>query len=358
MKNTIKHQSKFNLLAGTYTKDCASDGIYILEFDAILGQLKIINSTEKVINPSYLSVSPNNKYVYAVNENGSQSTVSAFAYNSQNCTLDFMNKKDTLGASPCHLINDEQNVIVANYAGGSIAIFKKMPDHSISEACQQIQHQGKGVDKDRQEKAHVHMVYFSPDKNFVLANDLGLDKIFIYKYNPHSADKILALKETIDLKAGSGPRHAAFSKDGKFLFLVHELDGTLTTLSYNKNGHLDIVNETTITPANFNGEVSSAALKVSPDGNFLYASARGDVNSIFIYKILKNGEIDFIEQTNTGGKEPRDFAIDPLGNFLLVGHQETNNIVIFKRNKTTGKLIETGKMIEICAPVNLVFTEI
>lgn len=305
-----------------------------------------------------MSVSPDNKYVYAVNENGAQSTVSAFAYSSTKRSLDFMNKKDTGGASPCHLINDEHNVIVANYAGGSIAVFKKMTDQSISKACQLIQHQGKGVDKDRQEKAHVHMVYFSPDKQFVLANDLGLDKIFIYKYNPHSIDKILTLKETIDLKPASGPRHAAFSKDGKSVFLVHELDGTLTTLSYDENGHAAILRETNITPANFNGEVSSAALKVSPDGSFLYVSARGDVNSIFIYKILKNGEIDFIEQTNTGGKEPRDFAIDPLGNYLLVGHQETNNIVIFKRNKTTGKLIDTGKMIEICAPVNLVFTEI
>lgn len=355
---SITKQSKFNLLVGTYTKDCASDGIYILEFDAISGHLKIINSSEKVINPSYLSVSADNKYVYAVNENETDSTVSVFAYDSKDRTLHFMNKNDTLGAAPCYLINDEQNVIVANYAGGSIAVFKKMPDQSISEVQQLIQHEGKGIDKERQEKAHVHMVYFSPDKKFVLANDLGLDKVFIYKYDPDSADKILTFKETIDLKAGSGPRHATFSEDGKYVFLIHELDGTLTTLSYDEDGHLNLLNETNITPPGFNGEVSSAALKISPDGNFLYTSARGDLNSISIYKILKNGEIDFIEQFSTGGKELRDFAIDPLGNFLLAGHQETNNIVIFKRNKTTGKLTDKGQIIELCAPVNLVFTEI
>lgn len=355
--NSIKSQVKFNLLAGTYTNTCASDGIYIFEFNAISGHLKLISSTEKIISPSYLSVSADNKYVYAINENGVQSTVSAFAYNSKDRTLNFLNKNDSLGADPCHVIDDEQNVIAANYGGGSIAVFKKMSDFSISKACQLIQHEGKGINKERQEKVHVHMVYFSPDKKFVLANDLGLDKVFIYNYTPNATDKILTLKDTINLKAGSGPRHSVFSKNGNFIFLIHELDGTLTTLRYNKNGSLDILNETNSTPENFNGSASSAAIKISPGGNFLYVSHRGDLNSISVYKILKNGKIDFIDRISSGGKEPRDFAIDPLGNFLLVAHQETNNIIVFKRDKTSGKLTNTGQIIEVCAPANLIFTE-
>jgi len=356
--NSIRNHSKFNLLVGTYTKTCDSNGVYIFEFDALSGELRLISSTENVINPSYLSVSEDNKYVYAINEDGEQSTVSAFAYNSKEHTLKFLNKNKTLGADPCHIIDDAQNVIVANYGGGSIAVFKKMTGNTISEVRQLIQHEGKGINKDRQEKPHVHMVYFSPDKNFVFANDLGLDKVFIYNYLPHANDQILTLKETIDLKAGSGPRHAAFSKNGNFIFLLHELDGTLTTLRYNKNGSLEILNETNSTPPNFNGSASSAAIKISPDGNFLYLSHRGDLNSISIYKISKNGEIDFVDRISTGGKEPRDFAIDPFGNFLLIGHEETNNITIFKRDKTNGKITNTGKITEICAPVNLIFTEI
>jgi len=356
--NLIRSHTKFNLLVGTYTKTCDSGGIYIFDFDAISGELKLISSNEKVINPSYLSVSEDNKYVYAINEDGEQSTLSAFAYNSKEHTLQFLNKNKTLGADPCHVIDDEQNVIAANYGGGSIAVFNKMTGNTISEVRQLIQHEGKGINKDRQEKPHVHMVYFSPDKQFVLANDLGLDKVFIYNYLPHATDQILTLKDTVNLKAGSGPRHAAFSKKGNFIFLIHELDGTLTTLRYNKNGSLEILNEINSTPENFNGSASSAAIKVSPDGNFLYVTHRGDINSISIYKIAENAQIDFVDRISTGGKEPRDFAIDPLGNFLLVGHEKTNNIVVFERDKTSGKLTNTGQVIELCAPVNLVFTEI
>lgn len=356
MNTKSTSEGKYNVLVGTYTNNCPDDGIYIFEFDAISGELKLINSTENVVNPSYLSVSDDNQYVYAINENGALSTVSSFAYNAQEGILHFLNKSDTLGADPCYLIDDEQNVIVANYAGGSIAVFKKLPDSSISDACQFIQHEGKGPDKDRQEKAHVHMVSFSPDKKFVLVNDLGQDKVFVYNYFPHATDKILVLKEAVSLKAGSGPRHSVFSQNGALLYLIHELDGTLTILQYHTNGSLNIVQEINTAPESFTGMVSSAAIKIAPDGEFLYVSHRGDLNSISVYKILENGKIDFIERVSTGGKEPRDFAIDPLGNFLLAAHEESNNITVFKRDQSTGKIINTGNTTEIYAPVNLVFT--
>lgn len=353
--NSNGNQDTFTLLAGTYTDNTNRNGIYIFEFNAISGDLKLIGNTENVINPGYLSVAADNKYVYAVNENEVQPGLSAFAYNSKEGTLHFINKRDTGGASPCHLINDNHNVIVANYAGGSIAVFKKMPDQGIAEACQLIQHKGKGINPKRQEKPHVHMVCFSPDNKFVLANDLGLDKIFIYKYDPQSADLVLALTDTIDLKPGSGPRHSVFSRDGNYMFLLHELDGTLATLRYD-DGSLNIINETNITPSDFKGEISAAAVKIAPDGKFLYVSDRG-LNTISVYKTEENGTLDYVERISTGGKEPRDFAMDPLGNFLLVGHQETNSIDIFRRNKLTGKLTATGKRIKIESPVNLVFTE-
>ncbi len=355
---TLKAQSKFNLLVGTYTNTCKSNGIYVYEFDSATGNFKEKNSSENVISPSYLSVSADNKFVYAVNENGTQSAVSAFGYNAASGKLKFLNTNASLGADPCHLINDDKNVIVANYSGGNIVVFKKNADGSITKVQQLIQHEGKGPNVARQEKAHVHMVAFTPDKKFVLSNDLGLDKVFIYKYNPNSKNEMLTLKGTVDVKPGSGPRHLTFSKDGKFVYLVQELDGTLTTLSYDKTGNLKVVSEISILPKGFTGGTGAAAIKTSPDGNFLYVSDRVDANSISVYKIQKTGVLELVEQQSTLGKGPRDFAIDPTGKYLLVGHQYTNDIVVFKRDIKTGKLSDTGKRIELCSPVGLVFTKI
>lgn len=355
---SVQAQNKYNLVVGTYTNTCKSEGIYVYEFDANSGEFKLKNNSENVISPSYLSVSGDNKFIYAVNENGDTSSASAFGYESKTGKIKFLNKNETLGADPCHLINDKENVIVANYSGGSLAVFKKNTDGSISTVQQFIQNEGKGVNEARQEKAHVHMVAFSPDKKFVLANDLGLDKVFIYKYAPMAKKDILTLKGSVDVKPGSGPRHLTFSKDGKFVYLIQELDATLTTFRYETNGTLTKIAETNILPKGFKGGTGAAAIKISPDGNFLYVSDRVDANAISVYKIHKNGTIDQVEQVSTQGKGPRDFAIDPSGKYLLVAHQYTNNIVIFKRDIPSGKLTDTGKRIELCSPVGLVFTKI
>ena len=356
--STMEAQNKFNLLVGTYTNTCDSKGIYVYEFDTSSGSFKLKSNSENVLSPSYLSASANNKFIYAVNENGTQSMVSAFNYDSKTGKLKLINANSSLGADPCHLINDDKNVIAANYSGGSIAVFKKNADGSITEAQQLIQHEGKGPNAARQEKAHVHMVVFSPDKKFILSNDLGQDKIFIYKYNASAKHEVLTLKATVDVKAGSGPRHLTFSKDGKFVYLVQELDGTLTTFSYDKTGSLKQIAETSILAKGFTGGTGAAAIKISPDGKFLYVTDRVDANNISVYKILKTGKVELVEQQSTQGKGPRDFAIDPTGKYLLVGHQYTNNIIIFKRDKITGKLKDTGKKIELCSPVGLIFTKI
>jgi 6-phosphogluconolactonase len=347
---------KFNLLVGTYTNTCPSIGIYVYEFDSDSGELKLKNNCHQSINPSYLSVSSDTKFVYAVNENETESTVSSFTYNTKSGRLSLLNKNDSVGSSPCYLINDEQNIIVANYLGGCITVFKKVSNGSISKVQQVIQHEGKGIHKNRQDKAHAHMVYFSPDKKFVLCNDLGIDKVFIYAYDPTSKDEILTLKETIDVKAGSGPRHSVFGKNGKFMYLIHELDETLTTFSYDQTGSLKLIRETNITPENHKKANSAAAIKISPDGNFLYTTDRGEANLISTFKILTDGSLELLEQVATQGENPRDFAIDPLGNYLLIANQDTDNITVFKRNKITGKITYINQSIEICTPACLCFT--
>lgn len=351
-------ENKLHLIVGTYTKSCESKGIYVYEFDSNTGDFKLKSNTENVSNPSYLSVSSDHKFIYSVNQNGlNESGVSAFRYNNESGKLDFINRQEAKGEGPCYIINDDKYVITANYSSGSITVFGKNNDGSITEAKQVVQHIGKSINANRQEAPHAHMVCFSPDKKYVLANDLGTDKVYSYQYNPNSAMEVLQLKSSIDVKPGSGPRHLIFSKDGKSVYVLQELDGTLTSFGY-ANGLLKKVNETTVVAPDFKGDIGAADIHISPDGKFLYATNRGTANDISVFKILKQGKLEFVQRTSTLGKGPRNFNIDPTGNFLLVGHQYTNDIVIFKRDKKSGSLTDAGKKIELCSPVCLVFTKI
>ena len=355
---TIQAQeNKFNLVVGTYTKPCDSKGIYVYEFDSNTGDFTLKNNTENIFNPSYLSVSSDNKFVYSVSENDKKSSVSAFGFDSKSGKLDFMNYKNPNGLNPCYIINDDKNVTTANYSSGSISVLGIKSDGSIGEVKQVVQHTGKSINTRRQEAPHAHMVYFSPDKKYVLANDLGTDKIYVYQYNSNSATEVLTLKSSIDVKPGSGPRHLIFSKDGKQVYLLQEMDGTITSFNYAK-GMLKKVSETTVVAPDFKGDIGAADIHISPDGKFLYATNRGTANDISAFKILKNGKLEFVQRTSTLGKGPRNFNIDPTGNFLLVGHQYTNTIVIFKRDKKSGMLTDTGKKIDLCSPVCLIFTKI
>ena len=349
-------ESKMNLLIGTYTNSCESKGIYVYDFDVNTAEFNFKNVSSGIESPSYLTVSNDNQFVYAVNENGNNSAVSSFKFDAKSGSINLINQQDSKGADPCYIINDEKNVIVANYSGGNISVFGKNSDGSITPAKQVIQHFGKGIDEKRQEKPHVHMVYFSPDKKFVLVNDLGKDKVYSYRYDSNSTDESLKISDSIAVKSGSGPRHLTFSNDGKLIYLLQELDGSLTTFNYS-NGKLKKIGETTILAKDFKGTFSSADIHISPDEKFLYASNRGEANTISIFKIKKNGKLESLGQTSTLGKGPRNFVIDPMGNFLLVAHQYSNDVVVFKRDKTTGKLTDTGKRIQLCSPVCLVFTK-
>jgi 6-phosphogluconolactonase len=357
LTTTQAQENKFNLIVGTYTKNCESKGIYVYEFDSNTGDFILKNNTENILNPSYFSVSSDTKFVYSVSENDKKSTISAFGYNSKTGKLDFINYQNPNGLNPCYIINDDKNVFTANYSSGNISVLGKNSDGSIGEVKQVVQHTGKSINAKRQEAPHAHMVYFSPDKKYVLANDLGTDKVYVYENNPNGGNEVLKLKSSIDVKPGSGPRHLIFSKDGKYVYVLQELDGTITSFSY-ANGLLEKASETTVVAPDFKGDVGAADIHISPDGKFLYATNRGTANDISAFKILKKGKLELVQRTSTLGKGPRNFNIDPTGNFLLVGHQYTNDIVIFKRDKTTGMLTNTGKKIALCSPVCLVFTKI
>jgi 6-phosphogluconolactonase len=351
----VSAQDNYNLLVGTYTNACASKGIYVYDFNVNTLGYKLKSNTDAVVNPSYLTVSNDKKFIYSVNEDGAKSTISSFKYNTVTGKLDFINKTDSKGADPCYIINDDKNVLVANYSGGTISVFNKKADGSLADAVQVIKLGGSGPDKSRQEGPHAHMVYFSPDKKYVFANDLGSDKIYMYTYNPDGGARTLLLKEAFPVKAGSGPRHLVFNPNGTFVYLLQELDGSLTTFDY-ANDKLTQVQELNVTPNLLGGKHGAADIHISNDGKYLYATNRGDANTISAFRVHANGLLQMVQQISTQGSAPRNFTITPNDNFVLVANQNTNNITIFKRDKSTGLLTDTGKKIELCQPVCLVFT--
>jgi 6-phosphogluconolactonase len=350
-------QDNLNLIVGTYTNNCNSKGIYVYNFNTATAEFKLKNNTDKVINPSYLAVSPDGKYIYSVNENGDDSTISAFTYNAATGAINFINKKDAKGADPCYIICDEKNVIAANYSGSTIAVFERKEDGSITAARQVIKRNGGSIDKSRQEKPHPHMVYFSPDKKHVFANDLGTDHVIVYSYDPDSKnDNFLKAEYALATKPGSGPRHLAFHASGVFFYVLGELDASLTAYSY-VNGKIEKVQEVSLVrDPLFTGKNGAADIHLSNDGKFLYATNRGDANTITVFRVHANGRLGFVQQESTCGVGPRNFAITPNDNYILIGYQQTNDIMIFKRDKVTGMIEDTGKKIEVCSPVCLLFT--
>ncbi|NMH26806.1 lactonase family protein [Flavobacterium silvaticum] len=350
---TASAQNKVNLLVGTYTNSCDSKGIYVYEFDTATADVKLKATSDKIINPSYLTVSPDRKKVWAVNEDGAKSGVTSFAFDAKKGTLKTLNSQETLGADPCFIMNDKGNVITANYSGGSISVFKNQPDGKLDKACQIVTHEGHSMRK-QQKSPHMHQTQLAPDKKFVIANDLGTDRIYVYRYYPESEKQVLEFQDTIPVKTASGPRHLTFSPDGKSAYLLQELDGTLTAYHY-AEGKFSRFQETTVVNPDSKSDASAADIHISQDGKFLYATNRGDANTITTFSVGTNGRLSLIETIATGGKGPRNFTLSPDGNFVLVAHQYSNDVIIFKRDKLTGKLTDSGKKIALCSPVCLVF---
>ncbi|TWR30332.1 lactonase family protein [Mucilaginibacter pallidiroseus] len=347
----------YDLVIGSYTNSGKAKGIGVYRFYTESGRTAYLNEAQGVSNPSYLCVSKNNKFVYAVNENDN-GEVSSFSFDAKSGTLTFINKQSTLGGAPCYISVDKnnKNLFIANYAGGNIAVMPLNADGSIGQAVQTIKDDGHGPDKERQEKAHVHTAVLSPDEKFVLYTDLGNDKINITKYKAGKDNPITPVKPPfVKVSPGAGPRHLAFSADRKHLYLITEMGSSVVAYDYN-NGTLKQIQDITLLADGFKGATGAADIHVSPDGRFLYATNRGDANDISLFAInQETGMLTFIERRSTNGKGPRNFAIDPTGSFLLVAHQYTDNVVIFRIDKNTGKLTDTYNRIEVGSPVCLQF---
>jgi 6-phosphogluconolactonase len=355
---------KYLFYVGTYTEEGSkSKGIYAYGFDASTSEITPLGLAAETANPSFVAPHPNGRFLYAVNEVGNykganSGGVSAFSIDHTTGKLTFLNEVPSRGADPCYIIVDKTGkyVLVANYTGGSIAVFPVLADGKLGEASAFVQHTGHGTDPKRQEGPHAHSIDLSSDGRFAMVDDLGLDELLVYKFD--SAKGSLAPNDPPFAKvdAGAGPRHFSLRPDGKFAYVLAEMGHTVTVFSNDAaSGRLQPLQTVTTLPKDFRGRNDDAEIQMHPSGKFLYASNRGD-DSIAIYAIDgSKGTLTQVGIVPTRGKEPRSFEIDPTGTLLFAENQKSDNIVVFKIDAKTGGLTPTGKVLEVASPVCVKF---
>ncbi|WP_172168612.1 lactonase family protein [Paraburkholderia elongata] len=356
----------YDMLVGTYTGG-KSEGLYVYRFDTKTGEPTRV-SVAQTVNPSYLVVSRDRRFVYAVNElpgdNGpatQRGGISAFRFDAASGQLTFLNKVSSDGNDPCYLSvsPDGKYLLTANYSvaadpGGSFAVFPLQADGQVGASVLTVHHEGGGPVKGRQDNSHVHSTVFSPDGHYLFAQDLGADKLYSYRYTPDGSRGLFGPTDWryTQEKAGTGPRHLVFGADGKHAYLTSELAATVSTFNY-ADGKLAQVQTISLTEPGFKGAVGAAAIHLSPDGRFLYATNRGDANEIVIFSVdPANGHLKRIGHQPSLGKSPREFAIDPTGNWLIVGNQNSDTVVVFKRDQQSGLLEANPKQFELGSPVD------
>ena len=350
---------KYLVFVGTYTTKTESKGIYAYEFDSDTGKLTPKGVAAETPDPSWVAVHPSGKFLDAANEAGKSSAVSSFAIDAKSGKLTLLNQLPSLGEDPCYLSFDKTGkyVLVANYSSGTVAVFPILADGRLGEHTALAKDQGAtGPNRERQEGPHAHWIEASSDNRFALVADLGLDEVLVYKFDAASGTLTPNEPAFARLKAGSGPRHAAFHSRGKFIFAVSELSSTATSFDYNaKKGTLKEIETVSTLPPGFSGRNDVAEVAVHPSGKFLYVSNRGNDSIAIISIDPAKGTLVPVGGVSTGGKEPRHFAIDPSGKYLLAENQFSNNIVVFKIDAATGGLTPTGQVVEVPSPVNIAF---
>ncbi|MBU9372628.1 lactonase family protein [Burkholderia multivorans] len=356
----------YNLLVGTYT-DTGSDGIYVYRFDTSTGSVAPVSSA-KTVNPSYLLPSRDGRVVYAVNElpgdNGpatQRGGISAFRFDAKTGALTFIDRVSSEGNDPCYLSlsPDGKYLVTANYSvaadpGGSFALFPVRDDGGVAPAVLSVHHEGKGPVRGRQDNAHVHSTVFSPDGRYLFVQDLGLDKIYGYRYTVDGSRGLISPTDTryTPVKAGAGPRHLVFSADGRFAYVTSELNASVEVFGYH-DGKLTPIETVSMIAPDFKGKVGGGAIHLSPDGRFLYVSNRGDANEIVIYAVNQaDGRLKTVGRQSSLGRTPREFLIDPTGKWLIVGNQDSDTFYVFGRDVGSGQLAANPRKVAVGKPVD------
>jgi 6-phosphogluconolactonase len=355
---------------GTYTTKTASKGIYTYRYDASSGKLTPIGVAAETQDPSWVAVHPSGKYLYAANEAGKNSTISAFAVDAQSGKLKLLNQVPALGEDPCYLSFDKAGkyLFVANYTSGNVVVFPIGPDGKLGAATANVHDEGTlGPNKERQEGPHAHWIEPWMDGQSVFVADLGLDRVLRYGFDPGKGTLTAGpvrsewshsmLDESAKLARGTGPRHAVFSTRGIHMYVLGELQSTVT--AFHMTGLDDYVptsfQKVSALPKGFSGRNDAAEIAIHPNGKFLYTSNRGHDGIAAFHIDPASGKLAAAGDFSVLGKEPRHFAIDPAGNFLLAEDQLSDKIVTFRIDQKTGGLTPTGDAVEVPSPVCLVF---
>ncbi len=352
---------EYLLYIGTYTGP-KSEGIYRCNFDTRTGKATAPVLAAKTESPSFLALHPNGELLYAVNELAgpppSGGAMSAFRVAKGDGTLEFLNKQSTEGAHPCHLAIDRTGkwALAANYSSGSVALLPVADDGSLGALKKLLVHKGSSVNQARQKEPHAHCVTLDAENRFALVADLGIDRVVVYRFDAKNGALESSPPDAVPLKPGSGPRHLAFTPDERFAYVLSELTLAVTAFSYApEKGALVEIETVSTLPAEVAPGYSAAEIVVHPSGKFLYASNRGH-DSIAAFAIdTATGKLRSIGHTPTGGKTPRNFALDPTGTFLLAANQDSNSIVVFRIDQETGRLALTGEVITAPVPVCVLF---
>ena len=345
-------KSKTYLFTGTYTDGKPDNGIYIYQFNNKTGDLTLSSTSQNLINPSYLNLSPDGKYLYACTDTKlpKHGSVTAFKIDSINGSVSFINKQSSEGENPVYVAVHKSNkfVVTGNYSGGNVSVFSTNTDGSLNAAVQTIQFSDSSINKERQEKSHIHSTIFSPKNDYLYLPDLGADKIRTFKFDVESQKPLIEMDNFIvHSTLRSGPRHLTFHPTKNFAYCIEELSGMVSAYTFT-NGKLSPI-QRIFSNSNKREIYSSADIHISPDGRFLYTTNR-DENTISTFSLTKNGKLKLLFHTPTFGEVPRNFTLDPSGNFLLVANQKTGNIIVFKRNIKDGSLSKVGKTITVPNP--------
>ncbi|PKQ64842.1 hypothetical protein BZG02_03040 [Labilibaculum filiforme] len=333
---------------GSYTQNGSpatnpqGKGIGCFQLNMESGEVNLVQYTNQR-NPSYLAISEDKQYLYALEEMFESLHPQVFAYRiGEKGELDLINSQMLVGDYACHLAIIHDHLVVANYVSGNIVSYPIASDGSLSPYHQLIQHQGKGPNKVRQEAAHAHMIYpFGDHQMYVL--DLCLDQAKAYNFNQVSKEWKANVDLDINIEAGAGARHMVMDKFEDYAYVLSELSGEIFVSAKKKN-KFEVLQKIAFVPDNYEGEFGGAAIRLHPNGEFLYASCRGS-DSIAIFKIDDEQKtLTVVAYQATEGKTPRDFTIDPSGKWLIVANQDSNKLVVFEINQETGELKSKSKI--------------
>lgn len=337
---------QFYLFMGTYApKD--NDGLFVYRLNTTTLEAESVTAISGIENPTFFCFSADHSHLYAVSEVHGGGNIYAYHFDQGTGKLTPLNSQPAEGDDPCYIYLDKtgQWLFVGNYGSGSIAVFPIEKDGSIGKAIQTIQHHGSSINLPQQSQAHVHCTLSSPDNRFLMATDLGMDKIFVYQLDGTNGRLSPADPPSVDVTPGFGPRHIAFSKNGVHVYVIHELGGAITVFR-NENGKLVEEQVISTLPKNYNGRIWAAELELSPHGRYLYASNRDDLNDIVTYSVdQENGKLSYISRISSGGQTVRNFTLSPDGKCVVAGHKNGDKVTIFKRDTDTGGLTATDNTI-------------